>query len=98
MYAFMFYMSISLHVHYYAFYQFCCILPQEYLARLESIRRQNYLERKKIKERVRAPQLATPIKQEEHQQTPAHHFDVESRRKKIAALKVHVHAIIYNVY
>ena len=97
----------------------CTCILQEYLARLEAIRKQNYAERKRIKERVYAPsqpKATPPSESEEHkhqgdqkrphpskpvagryplqqpvervQHTPVPQFDVESRRKKIAALKV----------
>ena len=50
------------------------------MARLEAIRRQNYLERKRIQNKVSAFQYGTPYAPP----APA----VDARRKKIAALKV----------
>ena len=65
---------------------------EEYLAKLQAIRRQNYLEKKRIQERVNLPSTASPGPPSPPPRAvpvfPRPHDELEARRKKIAALKV----------
>ena len=55
---------------------------QEYLARLQAIRQQNYQERKRIQQRLN-------LHKDKKKEAPAHpQPDLEDRKRKIAALKV----------
>ena len=63
---------------------------EEYLAKLQAIRRQNYLERKRIQDKAhiavsRDNDRSSPTG---HAPTPAEEIELNARRKKIAALKV----------
>lgn len=71
---------------------------EEYLAKLQAIRRQNYLEKKRIMEKVSASRDAgaspPPPAPRDHPPPPPQagrrreEDELEARRKKIAALKV----------
>lgn len=70
---------------------------EEYLAKLQAIRRQNYLEKKRIMEKVSASKDAgaspPPPAPRDHPPPPQvgrrrEEDELEARRKKIAALKV----------
>ena len=63
----------------------------EYLAKLQAIRRQNFLERKRIQERVQG-EVAAPTPSPPPLRRPE--TEVEARRKKIAALKVTAHKLL----
>ena len=70
---------------------------EEYLAKLQAIRRQNYLEKKRILEKasvVRAVSprpLSTPREDPTTGRRKREDEELEARRKKIAALKVSSH-------
>ena len=59
---------------------------EEYLAKLQAIRRQNFLERKRIQDRAQGVMQAPPPSPPPP--APRSETEMEARRKKIAALKV----------
>ena len=66
---------------------------EEYLTKLQAIRRQNYLEKKRIMERVSVGKDPTPPAPVKEEPAPVggrrrEEEELEARRRKIAALKV----------
>lgn len=63
---------------------------EEYLAKLQAIRRQNYMERKRIQDKAHVAVLRDNDRGSPtgHAPTPAEEMELNARRKKIAALKV----------
>ena len=73
------------------------VLLQDYLARLQAIRQQNYLERKRIQQRMQLyrpdpPQPEAPPKTRVVGGPPQ--INLEERRRKIAALKVRGRSVV----
>lgn len=61
---------------------------EEYLAKLQAIRRQNYLEKKRIQDKVVKLGDDDRVSPTGRAPTPAEETELNARRKKIAALKV----------
>lgn len=61
---------------------------EEYLAKLQAIRRQNYLEKKRIRDKVAKLEGDDRVSPTARAPTPAEETELNARRKKIAALKV----------
>ena len=81
------------------------VAEEAYLAKLQAIRRQNYIEKKRIQEKVHGAGKMIDITTSPTPPQLSHHQrdnELEARRKKIAALKVlcvyYIQCVIMVVY